>query len=356
MSEDLSQQTCLVTGGAGFIGVAASGGLARRFGSVVALDCLLPQVHNQPHRPADLDPAVRLVQGDVCDPEVWDGLLAEVRPDVVLHLAAETGTGQSLRQSTLHTAANVVGTSQMLDAFVRHDALPSRVILTSSRAVYGEGAWRSLSDGSVFYPGQRKIDDLEAGRWDFPDAQPLPMSATTTTPQPVSVYAVTKLTQEHLLGVWAAAFGVDLAVLRLQNVYGPGQSLSNPYTGIMSLFCRLARSGQAIPLYEDGEIRRDFVLIDDVAQALLAVIDRPAANGHTIDIGSGRIQTIRTAAEAIATHYGAPYPVVTGQYRLGDVRHAWADPTQASQLLNWRAGYDLDEGVARLAKWIESQL
>jgi dTDP-L-rhamnose 4-epimerase len=343
-----------VTGGAGFIGVALSAGLADRFGRVVALDSLLPQVHAAPVRPAGLDPRVDLVVGDVRDPAAWDALLEGFRPHTVIHLAAETGTGQSLRDSTLHTSANVVGMSQMLDAFTRHAAIPARLILASSRAVYGEGAWRR-ADGTVFYPGQRRAADLDRGRWDFPEAEPLAMDARTVQPQPVSVYAVTKLAQEWLGRTWAAAFGAGFAVVRLQNVYGPGQSLSNPYTGIMSLFCRLARQGRAIPVYEDGVMRRDFVLIDDVAAALLAVVDRPAADGRVLDIGSGEAQTILSAAQAIARHYGAPEPEITGQYRLGDVRHAWADPAAAREVLGFSARYRLADGVARLAEWIERQ-
>jgi dTDP-L-rhamnose 4-epimerase len=345
----------LVTGGAGFIGSAVSAGLLERFGKVVALDSLLGQVHSTGERPAELAADVELVVADIRDADVWDRLLHRVRPDTVVHLAAETGTGQSLRTSTLHTSANVVGTSEMLDAFVRNDTLPARLVLASSRAVYGEGAWRRRSDGQVFYPGQRSVAALEAAQWDFPYAEPLPMDAASVEPNPVSVYAVTKLAQELLLRVWGQSFAVPVAAVRLQNVYGPGQSLSNPYTGIMSLFCRIARQGKPIPLYEDGLVRRDFVIIDDVARALLAVIDTEAADGQTIDIGSGQVQTIGDAARAIADHYHAPPPVVTGQYRLGDVRHAWADPSRAEAILGFRAHCALAEGVARLATWIENQ-
>lgn len=353
-----STGTCLVTGGAGFIGTAMSAALADRFDRVVAVDNLHPQIHPTPDRPADLHPGVELVVGDVTDAGVWDALLTGTlggrAPDVVVHLAAETGTGQSLAESTRHAMTNVVGTTQMLDALLRHEALPQRVVLSSSRAVYGEGAWRR-GDGSVFHPGQRTAEILERGQWDFPDAEPVAMAAATTRPAPASVYGATKLAQENVLTAWAQSFHVQPVVLRLQNVYGPGQSLINPYTGIMSLFCRLAKAGESIPLYEDGQVRRDFVLIDDVARALVAATTAADPGSLPIDVGAGEHQTIARAAELIARHYGAPAPHVTGQYRQGDVRHAWADVDHAAQVLGWRPQVGLDEGITRLAEWIDAR-
>lgn len=346
---------CLVTGGAGFIGTAMSADLARRFERVVALDSLHPQVHAVAERPAALAPEVELVVGDVTDPAVWDRLLADVRPDVVVHLAAETGTGQSLTESTRHATTNVVGTTQMLDGLRRNDALPGRIVLSSSRAVYGEGAWRRLPDGEMFYPGQRTAEILDRSQWDFPGAEPVAMAAATTAPAPVSVYGATKLAQEHIISAWAQSEGVESVTLRLQNVYGPGQSLTNPYTGIMSLFCRIARAGDSIPLYEDGEVRRDFVLIDDVARALVAAATVPTPGPQPVDIGAGEHQTIARAAELIAEFYGAPAPHVTGQYRQGDVRHAWADVQRAADVLGWTPQFPLDEGVRRLASWVDAQ-
>lgn len=347
-------ETVLVTGGAGFIGCAMSAGLADRYARVVALDSLHPQVHARAERPAALDPRVELVVGDVTDAGTWDPLLAGVRPDVVVHLAAETGTGQSLTHATRHASVNVVGTARMLDALVAHGALPRRVVLTSSRAVYGEGAWRT-ADGAVVQPPQRTAASLASGVWDVPGATPLPMRADRVAPAPVSVYGSTKLAQEHLLTSWARALGVQSVVLRLQNVFGPGQSLTNPYTGIVSLFCRMARAGRSIPLYEDGEVRRDFVLVDDVARAVVAATHVPDPGPEPIDVGSGEHQTIGRAAAIVAERYGAPAPHVTGQFREGDVRHAWADVERAAAALGWRADHDLADGIDRLVRWIETQ-
>jgi len=352
---ETNHDVCLVTGGAGFIGTAIAPGLLQRFTRVVALDALLPQVHASGRRPDALDQRVELVVGDVRDAATLDELMTRVRPGTVVHLAAETGTGQSLAHATMHTSTNVVGTSQLMDAFTRTELMPRRIILTSSRAVYGEGAWRNRHTDAVYYPGQRSVQQLGARQWDFPGADAMPMQADTTVPHPVSVYGVTKLTQEMLLTTWGLSFGVPVAIVRLQNVYGPGQSLSNPYTGIMSLFCRIARRGGTIPVYEDGAIRRDFVFIDDVVSALLALIDHPEVNGRVLDVGSGESQTILRAAQLIAAHYKAPEPVITQQYRLGDVRHAWADSSVAEQTLDWQPKWKLADGVTKLADWIEQQ-
>lgn len=346
--------TVLVTGGAGFIGCAISASLADAFDQVVVVDSLHPQIHASGARPAELDPRAELVVADVAEASTWDTVLAKHSPDVVIHLAAETGTSQSLEEATRHTHVNVVGTSQLLDGLNRHGQLPRRIVLSSSRAVYGEGAWAD-AEGKLFYPGQRTSETLDQAQWDFPGAAPVAMKASETFPAPVSVYGATKLAQEHVLQAWAKAFGVETVILRLQNVYGPGQSLINPYTGIMSLFCRMAMGGKSIPLYEDGEVRRDFILIDDVASAIVAGAVSSTVQGEPMDIGSGEFQTIGTAAKLIAQHYNAPEPHVTGQYRQGDVRHAWADITAAEKVLGWTPRYNLAQGIDRLANWIDVQ-
>lgn len=347
--------TCLVTGGAGFIGCAISSHLTRAFDRVVAFDNMHPQIHATPARPAKLDPAVELVIGDVTSREDWDRLLADVAPDVVIHLAAETGTGQSLTEGTRHAAVNVVGTTQMLDAFVRHARMPRRVVLTSSRAVYGEGAWQDQA-GAISYPGQRSRAQLEAGVWDFPGLRCLPFESTRTEPRPTSIYGATKLTQEMVLSAWALSFGVEVGLLRLQNVYGPGQSLSNPYTGIVSLFSQLARAGKTIPLYEDGEIVRDFVFIEDVADAIhrIAVMEKiPSSSAY--DVGSSEATTIRELANLIAGIYGAPAPVVNGAFRNGDVRAASCDVTRTREQLNWVPNWTVERGVKALCAWIDQE-
>lgn len=353
MSDARSLGKVLVTGGAGFIGTAVSP-LLNSAEQVLAFDNLHPQIHASGARPKSLDPHVELLVGDITRSTDWDRALKGFKPDTVIHLAAETGTGQSLTESTRHASVNVLGTTQMLDALKRHDAVPERIVLTSSRAVYGEGAWENQA-GQTVYPGQRSVQQLEAGQWDFSAMNPLAMNARKVQPHPVSIYAATKLAQEHLLKTWASSYEVETVILRLQNVYGPGQSLINPYTGIMSLFCRMAMGGKSIPLYEDGLVRRDFILIDDVARAVVSATTVPQAPTHAIDIGLGTVHTIRDAAELISTEYGAPEPHVSGAYRLGDVRHAWADISDASAFLGWAPEHDLAEGIHRLVSWINEQ-
>lgn len=346
----------LVTGGAGFIGCALAERLASTADRWVVLDNLHPQVHADGKRPDALHPRSELVVGDVTDPHAWDDLLSDLRPDIVVHLAAETGTAQSLSEATRHAQVNVVGTTVMLDAFGRHDHVPAHTILSSSRAVYGEGAWRG-PEGTVFFPGQRSHTQLAARQWDFPDSTSLPSSASSTVLAPTSIYGATKVAQEHILSAWAGSHDAALTILRLQNVYGPGQSLTNSYTGIVSLFSQLARAGKSIPLYEDGSIVRDFVLIDDVADAFVAVIQRgPEGRSGPFDIGTGVATTIAALAKSIAAFHSAPEPHITGQFRDGDVRAASCDIAPTLSSLAWEPHFALDEGVARLQDWIESRI
>lgn len=353
-SERTMTRTCLVTGGAGFIGCALSQALPEHFDRVIAIDNLHPQVHEVPERPAALDERVEFIRGDVTDPAMWDALLADVTPHVVVHLAAETGTGQSLTEASRHARVNVVGTSEMLDALVRAQKLPEKIVLTSSRAVYGEGAWRA-EDGALVYPGQRSAAMLERGEWDFPGLTALPFRSREVTPSPTSVYGATKLCQEDLLKAWCLAMGVTPVIYRLQNVYGPGQSLINPYTGIVSFFAQRAKAGEVIPVYEDGRIVRDFVFIDDVTVALVQGIQHSGATQHAYDIGSGEGTTILRLAQLMAAHYGAPEPEINGMFRNGDVRHASCVIDDAVEALDWSPRVPVEEGVVRLAQWIDEQ-
>ncbi len=236
----------LITGGAGFIGSALCRRLTEAGYEVAVVDILHPQVHGDGAE-IELPASVRLFTGDVTHAPDFDAVLRLFRPSQVVHLAAETGTAQSLSEATRHGSVNVVGTTQLLDALSRSAHVPDQLVLASSRAVYGEGAWKSGSE--IFYPAPRSHAQLEAGIWDpkgptGDPAVPLASSADRTEPRPTNIYAATKLAQEHILAAWAAAHDTSLSVLRLQNVYGPGQSLTNSYTGIVALFARLATSNK----------------------------------------------------------------------------------------------------------------
>jgi dTDP-L-rhamnose 4-epimerase len=262
-----------------------------------------------------------------------------------------------LTEATRHAHVNVVGTTTMLDALSRHDMRPSHMLLASSRAVYGEGAWRDV-DGTVFYPPPRSHDVLANKQWDPSSpsggSKPSPClhSAATVSPNPTSVYGATKLAQEHILTAWCGAMRVPLSVFRLQNVYGPGQSPFNAYTGIITLFHRLARQGKQLEVYEDGQIGRDFVYIDDVVSALAAGLRQVPADRRTLDVGAGVATTIYEAACTVAALHGAPAPLVCEKFRDGDVRWAVADATGLAGALGVKAQIPFQEGVRLVGEWL----
>jgi dTDP-L-rhamnose 4-epimerase len=347
----------LVTGGAGFIGSALTRRLVKAGYDVAVMDVLHPQVHPA-GRAIDLAPSVRLFTGDVTHAPDWDAVLRLFRPSQIVHLAAETGTAQSLSQATRHGLVNVVGTAQLLDALSRSSLVPDQFVLASSRAVYGEGAWQCGNE--VYYPRPRSHARLLAGIWD-PEgptggpAVPLASRAGLTEPRPTNIYAATKLAQEHMLAAWTAAHDAKLSVLRLQNVYGPGQSLTNPYTGVVALFARLAREQRPLEVYEDGRIVRDFVFIDDVVDALLASVQRPATEPRCLDIGSGIATTIHELARKIAAICDAPEPTVVAKFRDGDVRAASCTIDAAKNELHWHPKWALEDGLRALLEWIDGQ-
>jgi dTDP-L-rhamnose 4-epimerase len=348
----------LITGGAGFIGSTVARALAPLADEVVLLDSLHPDVHgDNPDFPEI--PRTRFIHEDVTSSHTWRTVLAEFTPTTVIHLAAETGTGSSLSQATRHGHVNVVGTTTMLDALFQSSHRPEHIVLASSRAVYGEGQW--MSDGSTFYADTRTHEDLLKRQWNprgtpSSEAVPVPSRARVTEPRPTNIYAATKLAQEHILAAWAAATGTALSVLRLQNVYGPGQSLINSYTGVLALFARLAVLQQPIDLYEDGCAVRDFVFIDDVANALIRALTVPPKGIRVLDVGSGGVTTLAEVAQLMATREAAPAPFVSGKFREGDVRAASCDIDAAKAEIDYEPAYDLATGVAKLLDWVRAEL
>jgi len=342
-----------VTGGGGFIGRALSRRAATPDARWVAVDTMSPRTHETPERPKGLAAAAELIVGDITDSALWDDLLSTWHPSAVVHLAAETDTSLSLTNPTRFTRVNVDGTAQMLEAFSRHSVEPERILVASSRAVYGEGEWRDRGTGLTQSRPQRTAAQLSAGVWDFANAEPVASTAGITREAPTNVYGVTKLSQEGLLAAWCGAHRTRLMTLRLQNVYGPGQSLKNPYTGILALFVRLAASGQPIPVYEDGGMLRDFVHIDDVADAFARALVSPLADeGATVaDVGTGSPRTVLNIARIISSELGAPDPVVTGEFRNGDIRHAWCTVDRAAELGGWRPSIPAEQGVVDYVNW-----
>ena len=243
-------------------------------------------------------------------------------------------------------------------ALSRSALVPDQLVLASSRAVCGEGAWQC--DTQTFYPRPRSHAQLLAGIWDprGPSGEPavaLPSRAGQTEPRPTNIYAATKLAQEHMLAAWTAAHDTGLSVLRLQNVYGPGQSLTNSYTGIVTLFARLAREQRPLEVYEDGRIVRDFVFIDDVVDAVFATVQRPATEPRCLDIGSGIATTIDELTRKITAICDAAEPIVVPKFRDGDVRAASCTIEPAKDTLHWRPKWALEDGLHALLEWIGEQ-
>lgn len=347
----------LVTGGAGFIGSALSAGLSQFGLPVIAFDNLLEQVHPSGVRPPRLAEEVTLIKADVRSADAWDQFFQRYQPDIVVHLAAETGTAQSLSEASRHASVNVTGTTEMLDAMVRAKIVPGKIVLASSRAVYGEGLWRSTGGGAQFYPPPRSHAMLTAGLWSPTDpegrpAQPAPHAADTVFPRPTSIYGATKLAQEHVLLAWASAFSVPLIILRMQNVYGAGQSPFNPYTGIINVFHRVARTGQAIEVYEDGDIGRDFIYIDDVVEVFIRAMKMDGDGARIYDVGLGQRISIREAADIIARMHGAAQPVICGKFRDGDVRSAVADITKLQVDLQFEPRISFETGAKLVGDWL----
>lgn len=353
--------TILITGGAGFIGTRLVAALGEN-ADVVLVDNLHPQVHGDAAAPS-VGQNVRFVHGDITDATMWDSLLETVKPTTIVHLAAETGTGQSLLEASRHTSVNVHGTAVMLDALNRNGHRPQAIVLTSSRAVYGEGAWQDPSTGRTFYGEPRTATQLDDKLWEpFGLAgevgEPLPHAADTVVARPSNVYAATKLAQENILIAWCASMSVSLSILRLQNVYGAGQALRNPYTGVLTAFARQAISGEAIEVYEGGGIVRDFVHVSDVVSALKAAVDRPASRSRyrVVDIGSGASDSLLNVASTISRVAGSADPVLTTKYRLGDVRAAYASNVKAADELDYRPRVAFEEGAQELLQWAHEEL
>ncbi|MFE5585895.1 NAD-dependent epimerase/dehydratase family protein [Kitasatospora sp. NPDC056531] len=342
----------LVTGGAGFIGSTVVRALVAAGHEVRVLDALLIAVHPSGAAPV-LPAGVDFRHGDVRDAAAVGQALAGV--DAVCHQAAMVGLGLDLDDAPAYTGCNDLGTAVLLAAMARSGVRD--LVLAGSMVVYGEGRYRCPVHGDVS-PGPRRPDELDAGRFEPPCPRcgaPLhPGLVTEDAPtDPRNVYAATKLAQEHLAGAWARACGGRVLTLRYHNVYGPGMPRDTPYAGVASLFRSALARGEAPRVFEDGGQRRDFVHVEDVAAANLAaleaVVGQPPGGARAYNVGSGEVHTIGEMARALAAAHGGPAPVVTGEYRLGDVRHITADSTRLREELDWRARVPFAEGMAEFA-------
>jgi dTDP-L-rhamnose 4-epimerase len=348
-------RSILITGGAGFIGSHLADELLAAGYRVRALDNLLSQVHGERVRPPYLDDEVDLVVGDVRDRNVVEKALSGV--DAVIHLAAQVGVGQSMYQIADYTSTNVVGTATLLEAIAEHPV--ERLIVASSMSIYGEGLYRT-SGGELVHHAERAKDAIARGRWEPTDDKERPLEPVATpetkTPSLKSVYALTKYDQERLCLIFGDAYRIPTVAARFFNVYGPRQALSNPYTGVLAIFASRLLNKRAPLIYEDGLQRRDFVSVYDVARALRLALEVPDAAGQAFNIGSGQSASVLEIARRMAAVLDVDIqPEITATYRVGDIRHCFADISRAKAVLGYEPQMALEAGLMELACWLSGR-
>lgn len=354
----------LITGGAGFIGSNVALKLIAKGIDVTVLDNLSPQIHgDNPEVTSPLYQSikgkVRFVKGTVTSRDDWRKVLDGV--DAVLHLAAETGTGQSMYEIEKYVNVNIGGTAILLDILTNEKTDVKRVVVAESRAIYGEGRYWSDELNAFVYPDERPEETMSKGDFEvkYPGClEPLKLVGTTEDSKihPGSVYGITKQVQGQLVHMVCQSIGIESVSFRYQNVYGPGQSLSNPYTGILSIFSTRIKNGNGINIFEDGKETRDFVYIDDIADATILGLTVPGVSGNAFNIGTGVATDVLTVANTLKKYYGIDVPItVSGNYRLGDIRHNFADITKARKLLGFEPRWSFDKGIEQFCRWVDNQ-
>ena len=350
----------LISGGAGFIGSYLCEALYARGYSITILDNLSPQIHERWEKSflwKKINGKCSFINGDVRSRDDWRRALCET--DAVVHLAAETGTGQSMYEVTRYYEVNVQGTSQLLDLLVNEPHRVKKIIVASSRAIYGEGKYLSRTHG-IQYPESRRATDLTKGVYELIDANGDKMGALPTDEDsrlhPTSIYGLTKLAQEQMIMLVGKQLGIPSTALRLQNVYGPGQSLSNPYTGLLAVFSTRIRNGNPLEVYEDGKETRDFVYISDVVKAFVLSLEDTAAEHQIFNVGSGVATPILQVAKLMKDYFDSDSHIdVCGKYRVGDIRHNVADLTRITSKLGYEPSVSFVEGLRAFTDWVALQ-
>lgn len=355
-------KTVLITGGAGFIGSNLSLNLVNKGYFVRVLDNFSPQVHGENYIDSYLyrtiEKKVEVVKGDIRQKEDWIKALKDV--EVIVHLAAETGTGQSMYEIEKYVDVNIKGTSVMLDILTNMKHSVKKIILASSRAVYGEGKYYCQEHG-VVYPGTRSEFNLSRG--DFASKCPIcgadvvPLATTEDSKlNPNSIYGFTKKSQEEIISLVSKSLNIPYTILRYQNVFGPGQSLKNPYTGILSIFSNRIKNHKDIIIFEDGQESRDFIFIDDVIEATTKAIERDESNYEIFNVGSGNSVSVLTVAQELIKKFGTNSSlIVNGSYRVGDIRHNYADISKIKKILEFVPKYDFETGISKFVEWVKMQ-
>ena len=348
-------ETVLITGGAGFIGRTVAEELLKRGNRVRIFDNLVEQVHGASGSP-HLPDGAELIRGDVRDPDAVEAAVAGA--DSIVHLAAEVGVGQSMYAVERYTATNDVGTAVLFEKLIERPV--RRVVTASSMGIYGEGLYLD-ADGEFVEEAERRARTGEEQGWDPLDGRGRPLRPIATPewkrPSLASVYALGKYVQERMTFILTQPYGMEGVCLRLFNVYGPGQALSNPYTGVLAIFASRLLNGQRPLVFEDGEQRRDFVHVGDVARAFADALELPQAAGGVFNIGSGQDRSVSEVALELARAMGKEEvaPEVVGKSRAGDIRHCFCDTSRAAETLGFRARKDFGEGLAELADWVARQ-
>lgn len=354
----------LITGGAGFIGSNLALKLLAKGYEVTVLDNLSRQIHGEnPEETSPLYNSIRgkvnFILGSVKSKENWLKALDGV--ECVVHLAAETGTGQSMYEIQKYVETNIGGTALLLDILTNTKHSVKKVVVAESRAIYGEGRYYSDDLKQYVYPMERTEKDMCMGDFEvkYPGChKPLILVGTTedSLVHPTSVYGITKQVQGQLVHLVCPSIGIGAVSYRYQNVYGPGQSLSNPYTGILSIFSTRIKNGNGINIFEDGKETRDFVYIDDVVDATILGIEKEEANGHVFNVGTGVATDVLTVAHTLCDKYGIDVPItISGNFRLGDIRHNYADITVARTILGFEPRWSFSDGIGEFCKWANKQ-
>lgn len=355
----------LVTGGAGFIGTEIVKKLSKnKNNQITVLDIMSPQIHGNDYEQSYLYNTIKdkchFIKGDVCDYEVMYSAVKNA--DYIIHLAAETGTGQSMYQINNYNNTNIMGTSNLLQVIssLGKECEVKKIVLSSSRSVYGEGKYECPNCG-VVYPKARDRGRMLAKDFALYCAtcgERLKLVPTTedSVCRPSSLYAFTKLSQEMMLQTMCPALGIDYTIFRFQNVYGVGQSLKNPYTGILSVFSTLMLENKPVNIFEDGKESRDFINVMDVADAVIKSLDVPESNGEIMNLGSGVNTSVIEIAEILKKSYESTSEInISGDFRLGDIAHNKADIEKAKNILGFTAKVPLEEGLNDFCKWVQGE-